>query len=497
MMAVWMTYALLVGTLVALGAVAVERAARIARVATRWVWGGAIAVAVGLSMRAPAGPIVPAARPSFGYDVPGAPAIAVSGAGWIATARAWAGQEARWLDVARGIRAVRASGLAHIADRYVVAAWAAMSAALLIVFIGVHGGLWRASRRWPSVDLHGARVLMASRAGPATIGLVRPAVILPAWLLARPDADQRMALTHELEHARAGDPRLLAAAWLAIVLFPWNAALWFIVARLRLAIEVDCDRRVIRRGAAPAAYGSLLLAVAERASPLRPSALALADDSSHLRTRILAMDARRRPWTRTRIVLATTAAAVALLAACEAKTPTAADIDAMSGASAEQAAHRLGLLQPRDTGVAFTVDGKTVSAEQARAVAASETAALTLERGAAGQRTISITTTEGAAGLTPRVPRTALQAEANVVAAVGRAAPARTGELSKTTKLAGDSTIVWFLNGVRVDDSTIGSLDRKDIERVEVIKGPTAEALYGLERGKGVVSIWTKTRDKL
>ena len=53
MMLLWMTYAMLVGTLTALAAFAVDRAARLARIPTRWVWASAIALAIGLAMRAP------------------------------------------------------------------------------------------------------------------------------------------------------------------------------------------------------------------------------------------------------------------------------------------------------------------------------------------------------------------------------------------------------------------------------------------------------------
>ena len=138
------------------------------------------------------------------------------------------------------------------------------------------------------------------------------------------------------------------------------------VSRLRLAIEVDCDRRVLREGASPSAYGSLLVSVAELASPLRPSALALADDSSHLKTRILAMDAHLPKFGRTRAGLAALIGAIAVLAACEAKEPTAADVDAMTGASAVKAAHQMGVLRAADTGVAYVVDSVRVSPETAR-----------------------------------------------------------------------------------------------------------------------------------
>ena len=49
MMLMWMAYALLVGGLTALAAFAVDRACRLARIPTRWVWAAAIALAIGLA----------------------------------------------------------------------------------------------------------------------------------------------------------------------------------------------------------------------------------------------------------------------------------------------------------------------------------------------------------------------------------------------------------------------------------------------------------------
>jgi len=51
-----------------------------------------------------------------------------------------------------------------------------------------------------------------------------------------------------------------------VTLFPWNPALWWQLRRLRLAVEMDCDQRVVASlGDAPA-YGELLLRVARAAS---------------------------------------------------------------------------------------------------------------------------------------------------------------------------------------------------------------------------------------
>jgi beta-lactamase regulating signal transducer with metallopeptidase domain len=50
---------------------------------------------------------------------------------------------------------------------------------------------------------------------------------------------------------------------LFVILLPWNLALWWQLRRLYLAVEVDCDNRVVAAlGDAPA-YGELLFRVAE------------------------------------------------------------------------------------------------------------------------------------------------------------------------------------------------------------------------------------------
>ncbi len=47
---------------------------------------------------------------------------------------------------------------------------------------------------------------------------------------------------------------------------PWNLALWWQLRRLCLAVEMDCDNRVLSALGDPNAYGELLLKVAEAGS---------------------------------------------------------------------------------------------------------------------------------------------------------------------------------------------------------------------------------------
>jgi len=112
----------------------------------------------------------------------------------------------------------------------------------------------------------GVPVVVTDSIGPATVGLWRTRVLVPRWVLALPGMQRQYVLRHEEEHRSAHDARLLFVASLTLILLPWNLALWWQLRRLRLAVEIDCDNRVVRAlGDAPA-YGGLLLKVAQAAS---------------------------------------------------------------------------------------------------------------------------------------------------------------------------------------------------------------------------------------
>ncbi len=122
----------------------------------------------------------------------------------------------------------------------------------------------------------GVPVIITESLGPATVGVLRSRVVLPRWVLALPDAQRQYIVRHEEEHRRSRDSTLLFLASLAVILVPWNAALWCQLRRLSLSVEIDCDRRVVSALGDPHAYGSLLLAVAQasnRGQGLQPALL--------------------------------------------------------------------------------------------------------------------------------------------------------------------------------------------------------------------------------
>jgi len=112
----------------------------------------------------------------------------------------------------------------------------------------------------------GVPVVVTDSMGPATVGLFRSRVLVPRWVLALPGVQRQYVLRHEEEHRRSHDAHLLFVASLPLILMPWNLALWWQLRRLCLAVEMDCDNRVVSGLGDATAYGELLLKVAQAAS---------------------------------------------------------------------------------------------------------------------------------------------------------------------------------------------------------------------------------------
>jgi BlaR1 peptidase M56 len=152
--------------------------------------------------------------------------------------------------------------------------WVTVSAVLLL------GGLanaWRVSRlvsvsrrkrggaSGPAI-VDGVPVVVTDSLGPATVGLLSSRVLIPRWVLALPGTQRQYVLRHEDEHRRSHDARLLFVASLPLLLMPWNLAMWWQLRRLCLAVEMDCDNRVVSGLGDASAYGELLLKVAQAGS---------------------------------------------------------------------------------------------------------------------------------------------------------------------------------------------------------------------------------------
>jgi hypothetical protein len=254
----WVLYAILLGTLAFLAAVALERAVAVWNGARRFVWLAALIAATAV----PA--LLAMGTPRFGEMPPaGSPEL---------------------VDLAAKF---------SVADPVVRSTWLILSALAFVIYIGAMTRLRFRERRWRTDPLNGEPVLVADDFGPAVVGVFGSRIVVPQWAFELDARSRRLMLRHEEEHIRTGDPQLLFIAALALVLTPWNPALWLIVARLRLCIEVDCDARVLLDGEEGGEYGNLLLAVCARRAMALPLAASLAEHTPDIERRIIAIsDAR-------------------------------------------------------------------------------------------------------------------------------------------------------------------------------------------------------------
>jgi bla regulator protein BlaR1 len=211
----WAWYAAATGALVVIAAEALDRAAQLVRWQTRWVWLSAIVATIGVLAY---GPHRPAAR--------GLAAFA---------------------DTAIPINAV------------FVLLWCGASLALVTRLVVSFMTARSRTTGFAVRDLDGVDVQVSDAIGPALVGLLRPRVVVPWWFLALPKTDRALVMLHEREHKRAGDQLVGAFGELALALVPWHVALWYAVRRLRRALELDCDARVLRRESNVERYGHLLL----------------------------------------------------------------------------------------------------------------------------------------------------------------------------------------------------------------------------------------------
>jgi beta-lactamase regulating signal transducer with metallopeptidase domain len=201
--------------------------------------------------------------------------------------------------------------------------WTCMS--LLFVFFHATTA-WRLSRRarqWKR-DPERENVYIARDIGPAVFGWIRPRVVLPRWLGVVPESMQRLVLEHERQHIAARDPQLLGTALLMSALQPWNIPLLWQLRRLRLALELDCDARVLAADVDPVEYGEALLLVNQRNVLAPAGAIALIERPSQLERRIRIMTATAQRFRKPLAALAVACASTCLFAATSITAPALA-----------------------------------------------------------------------------------------------------------------------------------------------------------------------------
>ena len=177
-----------------------------------------------------------------------------------------------------------------------LAAWGLTSSLLLIRLFAGTAVVRRQLRHGETTLLDGIPVILSADFGPAVLGLRHPRIVVPR-ALAEQDPEPRAALLlHEDEHLRAYDAPVLLGATLLVMLVPWHLPLWWMRRRLRLAIEVDCDARVVRRGVAPATCAAALRMAAALPAPGTRPVVGLIESRAPLARRIHRLVTPARTW---------------------------------------------------------------------------------------------------------------------------------------------------------------------------------------------------------
>jgi TonB family protein len=264
----WMVYCLLVSLLLGSAALAAERGLRLYGRPVRWLWVGAMAGSLML--------------PALMYVVPFT--LPVIRSSLLPAIEVLARTEVTATTTA--LPASQSSMLFATIDDLLLVFWALASTTVFVFLLRSYFRLRRERECWSLRSIGNSQVFVSRRLGPAVSGLFRSRIVIPTWVLELDEDLRRLILLHEQEHLRAGDHRLLLTALVALALMPWNLPLWWQVRRLRLALEVDCDRRLLGLGVDKRAYGELLLEVGRRAAAPGLLQAAFAEPRSFLEERL-------------------------------------------------------------------------------------------------------------------------------------------------------------------------------------------------------------------
>lgn len=283
-MIAWMMYVVLVTLALSAAALAAERAAKVHGVATRWVWMATLAGSL----------VLPTLIASASIRLPDTLRSGTASTTIVLRDTTSIPMPSVLLDLG-GARPYASSARIDTLMRDIwVTASALMSLTLLLGSVLLH----RRKRGWSEGRLCGERVLVTPDAGPAVVGLMRSRIVVPAWLLQASEEQQQCTIAHERSHLDARDPQLVALALILLMLMPWNPLLWWQFRRLRRAIEVDCDARVLLGGHDLGAYCETLIQVGQRQSSRIGVVPAMSDSAPFLELRIRHMLRKPKKWAR-------------------------------------------------------------------------------------------------------------------------------------------------------------------------------------------------------
>ena len=270
----WMLYAIVVSLLMGLAALALERSAQIRQRPARWLWGTCMVASLAIIF-----------LPSeVSVQIPETTHIDRATSSEILTPlQTTAIETPRFtLPIIGADQIPLSNGVSTLLDW----TWrmASMALALVILASGAHLS-WR-RRRWDRGHMAGTAVYISEDSGPAVVGFLRPHIVVPRWLTKLSADEQELVIAHERSHLGAHDTQLLTIAVCLLACMPWNPILWWQLRRLRLAIEIDCDARVLSLGYPVARYSETLIAVGERQSASYAMTMAGYGSKSFLEQRI-------------------------------------------------------------------------------------------------------------------------------------------------------------------------------------------------------------------
>lgn len=270
----WILYSIVVSLLMGLAALALERSAQIRQRPARWLWGTCLVVSLAI-------PFIPS---KVSVQIPETTYADRATSSEIRTPpQTTAIETPRFtLPIIGTDQIPLSNGASTLLDW----TWrvASMALALVILASGAHLS-WR-RRRWDRGHMAGTAVYISEDCGPAVVGFLRPHIVVPRWLTKLSPDEQELVIAHERSHLAAYDTQLLTIAVCLLACMPWNPVLWWQLRRLRLAIEIDCDARVLSLGYPVARYSETLIGVGQRQSASYAVTMAGYGSKSFLEQRI-------------------------------------------------------------------------------------------------------------------------------------------------------------------------------------------------------------------
>ncbi len=297
MIAAWMLYSSAVTAFFALAAVTAEKCMRLARRPGRWILTAAVVGAVFV-------PIVSRSESAIAIsDEAGASATASIG------------------PLVPLAAIFPDSAMLQPLNVPLIALWVGGSVVLVTLLLSTQVHLARKVRAYRKEKLCGTNVLRSADLGPAVVGWLKTAIVIPAWVDEVGGDRCALMVQHEKEHLRSWDAQLLSTVVLLVVLQPWNLPLWGLLFRLRRSIELDCDQRVLKSGVDVGHYAKLLLEMSRRRTWSPIPIVGLAVKRSFLARRVDAMTLHLSAFRLPKALLAVGVGGIFVAIACDLPAP--------------------------------------------------------------------------------------------------------------------------------------------------------------------------------